>query len=286
MPHIFVIAGPNGAGKTTYARRFLPEEMRLTEFVNADLIARGLSPFAPHKAAFEAGRIMLRRLRDLGAAGVDFSFETTLSGRTYAPWLRAMRAAGYRVWLDFLWIPDLAITRDRVRQRVAKGGHDIPDEVQRRRFHLGIRNLVGIYRPLLDHWRLFENTGDNPRLVAMEECGRFHVVDASMLARIERTVRVTFMPEGREFRVDEPSIFAPAENTRRAVRAMRKAFADAVLENLRFGLPVVQWRDGRVIEVPAEQLAPLARRILAANGEPLPEENAAEVRDLNEGATN
>ena len=92
MPNAFVIAGPNGAGKTTYARRFLPEEMQLHEFVNADLIAAGLSPFAPDKAAFEAGRLMLRRLRELVAARADFSFETTLSGRTYAPLLRDMNS--------------------------------------------------------------------------------------------------------------------------------------------------------------------------------------------------
>jgi hypothetical protein len=104
MPNLFVIAGPKGAGKTTYARRFLPEEMRTREFVNADLIAAGLSPLAPDAAAFEAGRIMLRRLRELAARGEDFAFETTLSGRGYAPLLRQMRAAGYRVRMDFLWI--------------------------------------------------------------------------------------------------------------------------------------------------------------------------------------
>jgi predicted ABC-type ATPase len=158
MPNLFVIAGPNGAGKTTYARRFLPEEMRTREFVNADLIAAGLSPFAPDKAAFEAGRIMLRRLRELTAQRENFSFETTLSGRAYAPLLRDMRAAGYRICMDFLWIPQLGVTRQRVRQRVAKGGHDIPDDVQQRRFQLGIRNLATLYRPLFDHWRLYDNT--------------------------------------------------------------------------------------------------------------------------------
>ncbi len=155
MPNLFVVAGPNGAGKTTYMRRFLPEEMRCWEFVNADLIAAGLSPFAPEKAAFEAGRIMLTRLRELAGRRVDFSFETTLSGRTYALLFRELRAAGYRIRLDFLWIPDLAITNSRVRQRVTKGGHDIPEDVQRRRFHLGVRNLAELYRPLIDYWRLW-----------------------------------------------------------------------------------------------------------------------------------
>jgi predicted ABC-type ATPase len=105
VPNLFVIAGPNGAGKTTYARRFLPEEVRTREFVNADMIAAGLSPFASAGAAFEAGRIMLKRLRELAARGEDFAFETTLSGRAYAPLLREVRAAGYYVRLDFFVDP-------------------------------------------------------------------------------------------------------------------------------------------------------------------------------------
>jgi predicted ABC-type ATPase len=276
MPNLFVIAGPNGAGKTTYARRFLPEEMRTREFVNADLIAAGLSPFAPDKAAYEAGRIMLNRLRELAAQRADFSFETTLSGRTYAPLLREMRAAGYRIRMDFLWIPQLGVTRQRVRQRVAKGGHDIPDEVQLRRFHLGVRNLATLYRPLLDHWRLYDNTYDQPHLVAEEEHGFLKVADAVKLAQIENAAIVSLMPDApKDSLLEEPMAFSPAEETRRSMRAMRKAFADAVLENLRFGLPIIQYRDGQIVEVPAEDLAPLARRILEANGEPLPEEIAA-----------
>jgi predicted ABC-type ATPase len=274
MPNLFIIAGPNGAGKTTYARRFLPEELRVAEFVNADLIAAGLSPFAPDRAAFEAGRLMLRRLRELAARGEDFSFETTLSGRAYAPLLREMRAAGYRIRLDFLWIPSLDVTRNRVRQRVAKGGHDIPDEVQLRRFHLGIRNLAQLYRPLVQRWRLLENTGDVPHLVAEEQNGRLEVSDVPLLARIEREASIRIMPEVTPTAVEEPVSVWPDAETRASMRALRKAFADAVLENLRFGLPVIQYLDGKVVETPAEDLAPLARRILAANGELLPEEKA------------
>jgi predicted ABC-type ATPase len=272
MPNLFIIAGPNGAGKTTYARRFLNEELHIGEFVNADLIAAGLSPFAPDRAAFEAGRLMLRRLRDLAARREDFSFETTLSGRAYAPLLREMRAAGYRIRLDFLWIPSLDLTRDRVRQRVTKGGHDIPDDVQQRRFHLGVRNLAELYRPLVHRWRIFENTKENPYLVAEEKDGRLSVADVPLLARIEQAASVHFVSEIPPTVVEEPVAVWPDAETRASMRAMRKAFADAVLENLRFGLPVVQYHDGRVVHVPAEDLAPLARRILAANGEPLPEE--------------
>ncbi len=272
MPNLFVIAGPNGAGKTTYARRFLLEEVRTREFVNADMIAAGLSPFAAATAAFEAGRIMLKRLRELAARGEDFAFETTLSGRGYAPLLKEMRAAGYYVRLDFLWIPDLDTTRKRVRQRVVKGGHDIPDDVQQRRFHLGVRNLATLYRPLLNHWRLYDNTKPHPHLVVQDRDGRFSISDAARLAVIERTANVSFMPERPPEIVQEPAGFIADANTRASMRAMRKAYADAVLENLRFGLPVIQYIDGKTVEVPAEQLAPMARRILEANGEYLPED--------------
>lgn len=270
MPNLFVIAGPNGAGKTTYARRFLPEEVRTRHFVNADLIAAGLSPFAPETVAFEAGRIMLRRLRELAARREDFAFETTLSGRGYAPLLRELRAAGYYVRLDFLWIPDLGITRLRVQQRVEKGGHDIPDDVQLRRFHLGVRNLATLYRPLLNHWRLYDNNHPEPHLVVEEQDLVAKIADATTLALIERAANVTFMPERPTETVQEAAAFVVGEETRASMRAMRKAFADAVLENLRYGLPVIQYLDGKVVEVPAEQLAPKARRILEANGDYLP----------------
>ena len=267
MPNLFIIAGPNGAGKTTYARRFLGEELQVHEFVNADLIAAGLSPFAPERAAYAAGRLMLQRLRDLAERRADFAFETTLSGRAYAPLLRQLRSEGYSIWLDFLWVSDPATTRKRIVQRVAKGGHDIPETVQQRRFHLGIRNLIGIYRPLLDRWRLYDNRGPSPVLIASEQSAGFVVHDVARLAEVERNASVRIMPERPVSSVEEPSVFSPTENDRRSLRAMQKAFADAVLENLRFGLPVIQWIDGRVVETPAEELAPLARRILAANGE-------------------
>lgn len=274
MPDAFIIAGPNGAGKTTYARRFLPDELRLPTFANADLIAAGLSPFAPDRAALDAGRIMLRRIRELVAARADLAFETTLSGRSYAALFRDMRAAGYRIDLEFLWISDLAVCRDRIRQRVAKGGHDVPDDVQRRRFHLGLRNLATLYRPLIDHWRLVDNTGGSPRVVCEETDGRLSACEPALLAQVERSAGIQLMPEPPTGRVEEPPARTPEELSRCAMRALRKAYADAVLENLRFGLPVIQLRDGEVVAVPAEELAPRARRILEANGELLPEEIA------------
>jgi predicted ABC-type ATPase len=278
MPDLFVIAGPNGAGKTTYVKDFLPQEMHCREFVNADLIAAGLSPFDPDRAAFEAGRIMLNRLRALAGQRQDFSFETTLSGRGYVPLLRDLRTAGYSIRLDFLWIPDLDITRQRVRQRVTKGGHNIPDDVQQRRFQLGIRNLAELYRPLIDHWRLYDNTGGRPHLVVEEKDRVLRVADAPRLEVIENSASVRFMPEVPKSAVEEPMAFVMGEETRKSLRAMRRAYARVVLENKAWGLPVIQWRQGiGVVEVPPEQLEPLARRILEVDGDPLPE---AEEREL------
>jgi predicted ABC-type ATPase len=273
MPNLFIIAGPNGAGKTTYVKRFLPREMRCREFVNADLIAAGLSPFAPDTVAFEAGRIMLRRLRELFERREDFSFETTLTGFGYTHLLREMRDAGYRIHLDYLWIPDLDVVRNRVKQRVQKGGHDIPDEVQRRRFGKGLRLLLEHYRPLVHFWRIYDNSGHHPHLVVEEEDEVLRVHDTSRLATMERTTTLQNMREGPADRVEEPMMLAPGWETRASLRAMRLAFADVVIENKAWGLPVIQWREGKgVVEVPAEQLEPFARRILEVNGEPLPEE--------------
>lgn len=179
QPQLYIIAGPNGVGKTTYVKRFLPGEVRCLEFINADMIAQGLAPFAPEKASVRAGRIMLERLDELVAKRESFSFETTLSGRGYVSFLRECRAARYRIHLDFLWVPSLAITSERVMERVSKGGHNIPGDVQERRFFIGLRNLFTLYRPLLDHWRLFDNSLIPPLCIAEERDGReiVHVED-------------------------------------------------------------------------------------------------------------
>ena len=281
MPNLYIIAGPNGAGKTTYARDFLPAEMRCHEFVNADLIAAGVSPFAPAQAGFEAGRIMIRRLRQLLAGREDFAFETTLSGYGYMPLLEKARAAGYRIRLDFLWIASLDVARERIRQRVRKGGHDIPDDVQQRRFAKGLRMLAEHYRPLLDEWRIYDNTGEEPRPVVSQKDGIVTVEDHARLAAIEAVNNLRIVETKPSDRVEEVAVLTPDEVNRRSLRALRRAYARVVLENITYGLPVIQWREGRgVVAVPAELLAPLARRILETNGEPLP---AVEERALRQG---
>lgn len=166
---IVIIAGPNGAGKTTFAREFLPNEANCLTFVNADLIAAGLSPFAPQLAALKAGRLMLEAISEHVAKGESFAFETTLSGLTYARMIPRWRQAGYVVKLIFLSLPDADMAIARVAARVAQGGHDVPEAVVRRRFAAGIRNFHDRYKPLVDDWQLYDNAVSPP--VLMDEGG-------------------------------------------------------------------------------------------------------------------
>jgi predicted ABC-type ATPase len=157
-PKIAIIAGPNGAGKSTTAKRLLPESLQIREFVNADVIAAGLSAFAPENVAFEAGRIMLVRLKELAASRENFSFETTLATRTYAPWLKTLQAAGYEVHLFFVWLPSADMAIARVAERVRSGGHHVPDETIRRRYTRALVNLRELYIPLANFWQLIDNS--------------------------------------------------------------------------------------------------------------------------------
>src|SRR5438128_2427136 len=168
-PRIVIIAGPNGAGKTTFAREFLPNEAGLAEFINADLIAQGISPFAPEKAAIAAGRMMLRTIKEKVRRRESFAFETTLSGRNYARHIPRWRKAGYHVKLVFLSLASVAIALHRIQLRVAQGGHNIEAHVVRRRFKAGLQNFQRIYSKLVDSWILYDNTGVTPRLLAEGE---------------------------------------------------------------------------------------------------------------------
>ncbi|NOT18949.1 MAG: AAA family ATPase [Sideroxydans sp.] len=163
---IVIIAGPNGAGKTTFAREFLPTDAELPNFVNADLIAAGLSPFAPDLAAFKAGRIMLETIADYAKRGESFSLETTLSGLSYAQMISSWRAAGYVVNLIFLSLPDVEMAIERVAIRVRQGGHNIPTDVIRRRYVHGIANFER-YKLLVDGWQLYDNS-DTPAVLIEE----------------------------------------------------------------------------------------------------------------------
>ena len=162
---IIIIAGPNGAGKTTFARSFLPEEAGLTRFINADAIAAGLAAFAPETAAIRAGRLMLAEIEHCAQRGDSFAFETTLSGLSYLKHIEIWRGQGYLVSLYFLSLPNVETAIARVAERVQQGGHNIPENVIRRRFVSGQDNFQRHYQGAVDDWALYDNTGAEPVLL-------------------------------------------------------------------------------------------------------------------------
>jgi predicted ABC-type ATPase len=179
-PNVYVIAGPNGSGKTTFAKEYLPKFAKCLEFLNADLIAAGLSPFAPERENVRAGRILLTRIRELSQAGIDFGFETTLAGRNHAKQLYRMKSLGYRIVLIFLWLPDANLAVNRVASRVLQGGHNIPEVDIRRRFDSGLRNFFDLYQALADDWLLFDASQITPQLIALELTGNIELVDIEL----------------------------------------------------------------------------------------------------------
>lgn len=184
-PELFVIAGPNGAGKTTFAREYLPHFAKCREFVNADLIAGGISPFSPATAAIESGRIMLEKIGELAAQRHTFAFETTLSGRGYLALFRRLKNSGYRIHIIFLWLPGVEMAIRRVKDRVRRGGHSVPEHDIRRRFDRGVRNLLTEYHELVETWSLFDNSARQPRLIARANNGEISEFDAPLFRKIK-----------------------------------------------------------------------------------------------------
>lgn len=170
VKRVLIIAGPNGAGKTTFAAEFLPTDAGLFAFVNADLIAAGLSPFDPEGAALRAGRLMVREIEQHVARGENFAFETTLAGRRYARAIPRWRTSGYRIGLVFLALPSAEFAIARVAMRVRQGGHAVADDVVRRRFLAGRENFQNVFKGLVDEWRLYDNSGERP--VLLDQGGR------------------------------------------------------------------------------------------------------------------
>lgn len=190
-PNVVILAGPNGAGKSAVATILLKEALAVSEFVNADTIARGLSEFNPGEVAIAAGRIMLQRLRKLFEERATFAFETTLASRSFVPWLRRAKASGYGIHLVFLWLPspDLAIAR--VGGRVREGGHSVPPETIRRRYRAGLRNLVHLYQPLVSTWRLYDASERVPRLIAERlATTEVRVYDSDLWTRVLEETRL------------------------------------------------------------------------------------------------
>jgi predicted ABC-type ATPase len=186
--NVYIIAGPNGAGKTSFAVKFLPAYAKCSNFINADLIAAGLSPFSPRTVALKAGKLVLEQIHRFAAKGIDFAFETTLSGKLYVNLLKSLKAKGYRIHLFFLWIPSSGLAISRIKNRVAEGGHDVPAEDVIRRFNRSIANFFRLYQPLSDSWLLFNNAESNPILIAQMKSGRMTLMDKDLYNSITENI--------------------------------------------------------------------------------------------------
>lgn len=190
-PIAVLIAGPNGAGKSTAAPRLLKGALGVVEFLNADLIAQGLSPFDPDGAALAASEVMIRRMETFGAAGVSFGLETTLAARTLAPRFVKLVSKGYHFHLVFLYLPSADLAVARVADRVKLGGHHVPEETVRRRYHAGLRNFFELYQPITTTWQMFDNSqaGSMNLIAAATENGKVRVVQKSLWKHIEQEYR-------------------------------------------------------------------------------------------------
>lgn len=253
-PKLVVIAGPNGAGKSTIAPKLLAGTLDVLEFVNADVIAQGLSAFDPKRSAIAAGRILLARLEELASARRDFAFETTLASRSFAPWIA--RACGdYRFHLVYVWLssPDLAC--ERVAGRKQRGGHGVPEKVIRRRYDRGLFNFFQLYRPLASHWRFLDNSQPaGPRLIASGRVGREDfVADAPLWEAIRTSCGGDAMVEEHAGAWGEDE----AEYVRTGLemdRVMRAAVREALLVHKKLGHSIVVERDGKIVTLTGEEI--------------------------------
>lgn len=182
---LYIIAGCNGAGKTTASYTILPDIWECREFVNADEIARGISPFNPEGVSFQAGRIMLQRIEELLQVDASFSIETTLATRSYVQLIRRAQEKGYVVTLLFFWLTNPEMAVQRVAKRVSEGGHNIPTEVIERRYQLGINYFFGLYKDIVDNWTLVDNAS-NPRVIV---ANKNEIMDVERYNKIKSYVR-------------------------------------------------------------------------------------------------
>ena len=185
-PRVIVFAGPNGAGKSTHADAILAK-LGIQTFVNADYIARGLSGRNTDTVAFEAGRIMLKRLHQLAKANADFAFESTLSSRTFVQFLRTLKVCGYKVVIYYFSLPSAQLAVSRVKLRVSLGGHHVPADVVHRRFGRSLSNFLKLYVDLADEWTLFDNSGrDDARVIAMQSANHLTVTEAGTWQKLQK----------------------------------------------------------------------------------------------------
>jgi predicted ABC-type ATPase len=187
VPNLYIIAGCNGAGKTTASYTVLPDMLNCKEFVNADEIAKGISPFQPEKASFHAGKIMLERINELIDRGVDFAFETTLTTLYYKKMIALAKEKGYAITLLFFWLKNVHLAIERVKTRVSEGGHDIPEEVIRRRFSRGLDNLRD-FIPLCNRWGIINNSESPYSVIAQGDEEGISIIDKEIWDDLKNTI--------------------------------------------------------------------------------------------------
>lgn len=245
MPNLYIIAGCNGAGKTTASFTILPEILSVKEFVNADSIAAGLSPFNVESVAFEAGRIMLERINQLMKEKADFAFETTLSTRSYVSFIKKARINGYKITLLYFWLRSPDFAKQRVAKRVSQGGHNIPDDVVERRYYRGVSNLMNLYIPVVDKWTLFENMDIEPNIIA-----RGTMNDDKMIINSELW---NIFSEQRHF-MEDKTIYLDEFNEK-VLAGLRKAIKKLVETSAKNDEElVIGDKDGKIKSVPAKDL--------------------------------
>jgi predicted ABC-type ATPase len=245
MPNLFVIAGPNGAGKSTSAPELLTGHRRVSEFVNADVIAkeRGVSEI-------QAGRITLNRLTALAEARQDMAFETTLASHFLLPRIRSMQALGYRFHLFFLWLPNADTAVKRVASRVASGGHNIPEEVIRRRYERGLENFFNHYSPAADSWTLFDNAALPPaRRIAWRDVGKAVRIGDNGLWR--QLVTRYMKPHVEQQAVAAPEKLWTSEDL---LDAVNRGVRAALKRHKELGQSVVVWRDEKIVTLKPEEI--------------------------------
>jgi predicted ABC-type ATPase len=249
-PIVVLLAGPNGAGKSTSAAHLLKDALAVEEFVNADVIAQGISAHRPETVAVTAGRVMLERLRFLAATRHDFALETTLAGRGHAQWLKQLRSGGYRSQLIFLSLPSPDLAVARVADRVRQGGHDVREPIIWRRFRSGLRNLFSLYMHIVDGWQVYDNAEiTGPRLVASRAaCHEPVIADPKAWRSLG----------GETAMIDASTNELPpserVNDIQRIESALRQAIREALHRHKRDGHPVAVWRDGRVVWTPPEDI--------------------------------
>lgn len=233
MPNLYIIAGPNGAGKTTVALKLLPEFLQCNEFVNADFIAKGLSAFNTESVAIAAGRLMLQRLNELKEQKKDFAFETTLSSKTFIPFLKECKENGYVLSLIYIWIESAELAIARICERVRDGGHFIPDDVVRRRYERSRSNFLNLYLPLVDVWKIYDNTFNDCKIIAVKE--KSELINILQPNRMEKIMQYKIKEPTQEYLADKIDI------------GVKVAIADELERRRKLGLPIVFGKDGKII---------------------------------------